>query len=446
MRNVQNRKLKILILGEPKSIHTVRWVSQLINTGWDIRIFCPVAPSWASWFRFRNKRVLKRLSKELEPVVIISVKLKVLQQLLIFIGSGFLGILKLMKVKPQLLNAFYQNLTEEIWQNKLAEILDDFQPDIVHSLAINQEWRNLALPILNQKTKGELTVPWIYSSWGTDLTYYPNLSPKNRSDVKTIVQSVDYYISECKRDYDLAIQYGFGGHFLGYLPAFGGIKIKEMRAHRVEGPVSNRKNIYIKGRGAEDPIGKAMIILDVIEKMHDSLKEYPIYIGQATPSIIRKAKEIKRKYGLNINLLPYSEDPEHVLKCIGSSRISLSYTINDGLPASLVEAMALGAFPIFSNLPSIKEWIKHGENGFLVDLDNPEMLIECFQQALKNDHLVTRADKINAKIVQDKLEYSKIRDRAISIYQEVDHLSKSSKNMTNSKCFFMKGLTRYTIQ
>jgi glycosyltransferase involved in cell wall biosynthesis len=427
MNNDQDRTLKILILGEPTSVHSIRWVSQLKDTGWDIRLFCPVAPRWTSWLSPRYKHLIERYSREIDPIVIVSVKVNTIHRLSAFVGSGLLAVLKLMKIKRAMLDSFYGNITKKIWQNQLVEILNDFRPDIVHSLGINQEWRNLCLPVLDQKMKGNLPMPWIYSSWGTDLTYYPELSHQNKSAVKAIVRSVDYFISECKRDYDMAVQYGFRGQFLGYLPAFGGLKVDEMKSHRAEGPVGNRKNIYIKGRGTEDPVGRAMLILDVIERFPDTFSEHPIYIGQATPSIIKRAKAIQKKYGLDIHILPYVENPADVLYHIGSSRISISLTINDGLPATLVEAMALGAFPMFSNLPSIGEWITHGSNGYLIDINDPEMLIACFKQALTDDALVTRADKINAHIVRDALEYGKIREKVISIYQHVAQQNRTTE-------------------
>ena len=333
-----------------------------------------------------------------------------------------------MNIKSANLDATFSKLIERTWKKNLSEILNDFRPDIVHSLGINQNWRNLCLPVLDRKLESALTAPWIYSSWGTDLTFYSDLSPQNKHQVMAILQSVDYFISECKRDYELAVQFGFRGEFLGYLPAFGGIDMDKMMRHRKEGSVSARRNFYIKGRGTEDPVGRANLILEAVEKLHDFLAGYQIYVGQATPSVIKQANQLKKKYGLSIQVLPIVENAEEVLNYIGSSRISISITANDGLPASLVEAMALGAFPIFSNLPSISEWITDGENGYLIDLHKPEELAEHIHQALVDDDLVTRADIINAKIIQEKLEYSQIRNKVISLYQHVAQFNAGSQD------------------
>jgi glycosyltransferase involved in cell wall biosynthesis len=421
--NKKNRKLKILILSNPLSVHSIRWVKQLQNTGWEINLFCPVAPKWSTWANNSYNKTLHDLSQEIAPIAILSVKINTIYRLLDIIRRGFRAFSRMTNTNILILDTHFDNFLSRLWQKMLIQTLDYFQPDVVHSLGINQAWQNLCLPILEQKRKGTITAPWIYSSWGTDLTFYPGLSLQNREGVQAIVQSVDYYISECKRDYEIALQYGFRGRFLGFLPAFGGINVDKINRYRKSSSISERKSLYIKGRGVEDPVGRAMIIMDTIEKLHDTLSGYNIYIGLATTSIVQKALEIKEKYGLSIIILPFAENPEDVLNYVGSSRVFISITLNDGLPASLVEAMVLGAFPIFSNLPSIGEWVTQGENGLLVDLDNPEKLAEYIQLALQDDDLVNQAGIINTKIVQEKLEYTLIRDKTIAMYQQVAQLS-----------------------
>jgi glycosyltransferase involved in cell wall biosynthesis len=42
---------------------------------------------------------------------------------------------------------------------------------------------------------------------------------------------------------------------------------------------------------------------------------------------------------------------------------------SDGMPNSLLEAMACGAVPVLNRLPQYAELIRHGENGLFVDPD-----------------------------------------------------------------------------
>jgi glycosyltransferase involved in cell wall biosynthesis len=419
MNNDQNRKLKILILSNPLSIHSIRWVNQLKDTGWEVRLFSPVAPKWSIWANNRNKKILQRFSKDVEPIIILTVKINAIYRLLNIVRLGFRIISKITNAKLFNFDTYFDNLIAIIWQKKLIETLDHYQPDIVHSLGLNQNWCNLCQPILEQRKKGLLSSPWIYSSWGTDLSYYPNMSPHNLEEVKAVVSTIDFYIAESRYDYERAIQFGLHGQFLGYFPAFGGIDLEKARRYIEPGFISNRKIIYIKGRGTEDPIGRAMVIMDAIEELASMLQNYQILIGQATSSIRQKAFEIKEKYRMNIKLIPYAENPDDILKYIGSSKVFISITVNDGLPASLVEAMSMGAFPIFSDLPSLSEWIEHGENGFLLDLESPDKLVDYLKQALQDNNLVNKAAKMNANIIQEKLEYTRIKEKVVEMYQSV---------------------------
>ena len=51
---------------------------------------------------------------------------------------------------------------------------------------------------------------------------------------------------------------------------------------------------------------------------------------------------------------------------------------------ALLEAMAAGRVVVASDLPAIREYIRHGENGFLVDPENPHALADTLKTLLVN--------------------------------------------------------------
>jgi glycosyltransferase involved in cell wall biosynthesis len=108
-----------------------------------------------------------------------------------------------------------------------------------------------------------------------------------------------------------------------------------------------------------------------------------------------------------------------LLKYFSLSRIFISFTINDGLPSSLVEAMSLGAFPIHSNLESISEWITDGINGFLVPIHDKNILKKAIIQSLHDDDLVKNAEQINRILVKNSLSAELIRTKTINMYKKI---------------------------
>jgi glycosyltransferase involved in cell wall biosynthesis len=100
------------------------------------------------------------------------------------------------------------------------------------------------------------------------------------------------------------------------------------------------------------------------------------------------------------------------------AQIVLSITEHDGTPNTLLEALACGCFPIVGNIPSLREWIRDGENGFLVDSGAPHALAEAIGTALLDPELRARAREINLKMIVERAEYGAVMAQAERFYQE----------------------------
>ena len=82
--------------------------------------------------------------------------------------------------------------------------------------------------------------------------------------------------------------------------------------------------------------------------------------------------------------------------------MSISVAISDGLPGVLVEAMQAGAVPIQSLNSAGKDFIVHGENGFLTEAWDLDSIKECILVAFNNNILVNYASKMNKQILKEK--------------------------------------------
>lgn len=77
---------------------------------------------------------------------------------------------------------------------------------------------------------------------------------------------------------------------------------------------------------------------------------------------------------------------------------------SDGLPNSLLEAMACGAVPVLNRLPHYAELISHGENGFLVDPEQGD-LVGALVGVLSDAGLralIARANRAKVEAVADQ--------------------------------------------
>ena len=89
-------------------------------------------------------------------------------------------------------------------------------------------------------------------------------------------------------------------------------------------------------------------------------------------------------------------------KLLSRADIYISTSLDDGTSISLLEAMASGAFPIVTDIPSNREWVSDGENGFLVPIDQESFLAEKILEAIRNQDLIERSRHKNFRLIKEK--------------------------------------------
>jgi glycosyltransferase involved in cell wall biosynthesis len=100
--------------------------------------------------------------------------------------------------------------------------------------------------------------------------------------------------------------------------------------------------------------------------------------------------------------------------------VSVSITDHDGTPNSLLEAMAVGAVPVCGDLPSIREWIESGKNGFLAAFDDPRAVADALRLALSLSAAERRAIRAeNARIIATRAERGSAGRQAAERYREL---------------------------
>jgi glycosyltransferase EpsD len=98
-----------------------------------------------------------------------------------------------------------------------------------------------------------------------------------------------------------------------------------------------------------------------------------------------------------------------------ASDLFTSSSLREGLPKSVLEAMAIGKVCILSDIRGHHELIKHGENGFLFDPKSPSDFINQFETAKIHIHENHMINQIKETVNRYRIE-SVIEDM-IDIYQ-----------------------------
>jgi glycosyltransferase involved in cell wall biosynthesis len=116
--------------------------------------------------------------------------------------------------------------------------------------------------------------------------------------------------------------------------------------------------------------------------------------------------------------IPNTELP----KLLQQSNIYISMPITEGVSASLFEAMACNCYPVVSDIPGNQSWIKHRENGQLIEIDNIEMLAEELIWSFQNTESRNQAIIENRKFVKENANYDINMKVIADKYHEMIHL------------------------
>jgi glycosyltransferase involved in cell wall biosynthesis len=84
---------------------------------------------------------------------------------------------------------------------------------------------------------------------------------------------------------------------------------------------------------------------------------------------------------------------------------------------SVLEAMASGSAPIVSDLPSLREWIRDGWNGYLVAPNGKDALAQRIVQILKDAELRETFAVRNLELIRERAEQASEMARMEELYR-----------------------------
>lgn len=401
-------KTKILVVGELSNIHTGRFVSLLQEIGYDIRLFR--SAFYCSVDEHIQNTIIYALPPSPGPMH--GNTLKIVYPVEITCGSLHASVLtKIFKLRddfPILSSFFFRDRAKD-----LAKIILKWEPDIVLSIKMQNDGYTVSK--VKEMLGDRFKPKWIHFSWGTDLEYYakhPDRASEHVPRIKILLSHLDYHIADCKRDTLASFELGFKGEALGECLAPGGFDLSYLQ--RIKEENKGRRNVilvkgrHLKGEG-HGVAGRALSILTALHEMADEIRDYKIKIFYASEHTKIVAQYLSEIDGMDYEIVPRVSYRE-ILDLYAQSRIAISASESEGTPSFLLEAMALGALPIHSDMDSVREWAEHGGGALYFPLDDKNALIDCIRRGLSDDALFEKAQKINWAVANERMDRRKIME------------------------------------
>lgn len=395
-------KLKILFIGLANSTHTHAWIDLLEDAELNVRLFAVsenLPPSDWSLRVYVNALSAGKNSANRK-----------------YFNSGLSGELR----------SLFERVARKIgWpipsRNAwLATVIKKWKPDIVHTLGLFDEQGGLFYLETRQKYHLEKYGKWVLQlRGGSDMA----LRRHNLEYCKTIqlaLSACDQIISDNYANIRYASELDIPANKFAPIvpvPGTGGIDLTGKDFVKMTLP-SKRERIILWPKAYESQWSKALPVLEAIETAWKKIRPCEVYMLAMSPDVyewylcmpeeIRKHCHVKERISR-----------QEVLSLMERARVLLAPSLVDGVPNSLYEAMANGAFPIVSPLESIVHVVRQEENVLFARNLYPAEMAEALIHAMADDSLVDNAARNNFELVATIANRKTIKVKVVDYYQRL---------------------------
>jgi len=155
--------------------------------------------------------------------------------------------------------------------------------------------------------------------------------------------------------------------------------------------------------------------LEAVPEIMRKIPETVIYIagdGPMRESIEQTIKKLSLQD--SVTLLGHREDIPSIMASLDVI-VHPSYA-NEGVPQSLLQAMAMKKPVVASDAGAIKEIIHNGKTGFLIEPRNPAQIAEKVIELYRNEELRNSFGKEGRYLVENQFSFQNMLDKIENIY------------------------------
>jgi glycosyltransferase involved in cell wall biosynthesis len=285
--------------------------------------------------------------------------------------------------------------------------------------------------------------PLVVTFWNGDILWDTMETPAHRFLNREIIRKADLITVDSKKMIDICLRLKSTPNKI-FLIQWGvdlnhfnpGIDISEIKNRlNPEGyPIVLSPRNMTEGNNIDSLIKVIPLILKRIPKVKF------IFIWHALDGLYySRINQLIAKYRVkkNICLVGRITDYPKMADYYTLADVSVSVSSYDSTPVSLLEAMACGAVPVISNLPSIREWIKDDENGYLVHPRNIEEIAEAIIKLLKDKKKRELFAKRNLLLIKQNADHNEEMKKMEGLYLKL---------LKNRKKFFYNSFLSHYSQ
>jgi Glycosyl transferases group 1 len=292
----------------------------------------------------------------------------------------------------------------------IAQEIKAFSPHLVHIM----ETQNGGYPFALAQEGKNRSYKTMLTLFGSDLFWFSQF-PNHLRRIKELLPLVDVLSAECARDIAHAQELGFAGRTLKLTPVSGGLEASDIASEEAGDAFASRDLIAVKGYGGT--WGQGAIAIQALGTLSNKLKGRTVVIYSAEKPAIQAAKKYLEPQGVSYRIhKKFGLSHKQVLELYRKSRIYVGLSRSDGLPASMLEAMSQGAYPIQTSTACLDGWLTDGVTGTSINMVSLSQVAKALDFALGNDDFLIAAQKTNLKTIREKYSKSALSDQSVMTY------------------------------
>jgi glycosyltransferase involved in cell wall biosynthesis len=301
---------------------------------------------------------------------------------------------------------------------EFQRLLSEIAPDLVHAGPIQSCGHVTALSRFH---------PWLLTSWGSDLLFQAQQGPDWKQATQAALSSADAFFCDCdavraraRQSTDMPdsriVQFPWGIRKGSFGPV-GALPSDEERQ------AEPGTHVFLSTRSWE-PLYGIDTLLDAFRQAYrvdSSLRLLLLGNGSEAGRVrefidMHGLSRVIRTLGLHIK--------EDMPKWFRAADAYVSCAQSDGTSVSLLEAMATGLPVVVTDIPSNREWIVEGHNGWLAPARSPEEFADRLLRAARlSPEQRELFSERNQCIVEERADWDRNFPRLLEMYERLTGMS-----------------------
>ncbi|MBK7378247.1 MAG: glycosyltransferase [Ignavibacteriales bacterium] len=373
--------MKVLLLADSSSPHTIKWANALSESGCEIFVFSLHENTFHKIIYHKNIRLESACFSNTYR----------------FSHSSIISKGKYLKI---------------IF--RIKKIISEFRPDIIHAHYATSYGLLGALLFFK---------PYIISVWGTDVLSFPQSTLLSRILFKFILSRATQISATTKYLADESTKYT--SRNINVIPF--GIDTNQFKF--TKSTLFDEGKFMIIGavKSFEEPYGIEYLIkaFAQVSSKFSKLNLRLLLVGQG--SLEKKLKQLTQELNIEEEVIFTGFiPPQEVSRYHNSLDIAVYPSIYEGFGVAIAESMSCSKPVIASNVGGIPELIESGKNGLLVESKNVKYLSEAIEKLILNKELRIKLGEMAREKILNEYSWEKSLNLMLDLYSHA--ITTSNKN------------------